>query len=82
MLMGECTVKGLSALGNNYRFKDINLSECVTISDLGLQKFAQQCKEIERLNLSHCQVRDIATCVQLTVLGLPLWLSRYSHFPL
>ena len=50
------TLQGLSSIGNNVRLKDVSLSECVNITDLGLQKFAQQCVEIERLDLSHCQV--------------------------
>ena len=48
--------QGLSSLGNNFRLKDLNLSECTAITDLGLQKFAQQCREIERLDISHCMV--------------------------
>ena len=48
--------QGLSALGNNSRLKDVTLSECANITDLGLQKFAQQCKDIERLDISHCMV--------------------------
>ena len=54
--MDNVTIQGLSSLGNNIRLKDVNLSECSAITDLGLQKFAQQCTEIERLDLSHCQV--------------------------
>ena len=34
----------------------MTLSECANITDLGLQKFAQQCKDIERLDISHCMV--------------------------
>ena len=49
-------LQGLSALGNNSTLKDVNLSECANITDLGLQKFAQQCKDIERLDISHCMV--------------------------
>ena len=48
--------QGLSALGNNSGLRDVVLSESASITDLGLQKFAQQCKEIERLDLSHCMV--------------------------
>ncbi len=69
--------QGLSALGNNIRFKDVSLSECVGITDLGLQKFAQQCPEIERLDLSHCQlitdgaIKNVAFCCRmLTYLNL------------
>lgn len=48
--------QSLSLLGNNYRLRDVTLSECIDITDLGLEKFTQQCKEIERLDLSHCWV--------------------------
>ena len=51
-----CVWQELTTLGNNYRFRELVLSECTSISDLGLQKFAQQCSNIERLDLSHCQV--------------------------
>lgn len=53
----NCGDGGLSSLGNNSRLRDVTLSECANITDLGLQKFAQQCKNIERLDLSHCMVR-------------------------
>ena len=52
----NCGDQGLSALGNNTRLRDVCLSECMNITDLGLQKFAQQCHEIQRLDLSHCMV--------------------------
>jgi len=67
----NCGDQGLSALGNQSRRdvtlsecanitdlsrRDVTLSECANITDLGLQKFAQQCKNIERLDLSHCMV--------------------------
>lgn len=52
-----CGDQGLSALGNNTRFKDVTLAECHKVTDLGLQKFAQQCKDINRLSLAHCKVR-------------------------
>jgi len=54
-----CGDQGLSALGNNSRFRDVTLSECHKITDLGLQKFAQQCKDVNRLNLSHCKVKPL-----------------------
>lgn len=53
-----CGDQGLSALGNNTRFKDVTLAECHKITDLGLQKFSQQCKDINRLNLAHCWVTN------------------------
>lgn len=54
----NCGDQGLSALGNASR-RDVTLSECANITDLGLQKFAQQCKNIERLDLSHCMVKNL-----------------------
>jgi len=56
MSLNKNVFQGLSALGNNPRLKDVTLSECTAITDLGLQKFTQQCKEIDRLDLSHCIV--------------------------
>ena len=47
----------MSALGNNTNLRDVNISQCENITDLGLQKFAQQCVWIERLDISHCPVR-------------------------
>ncbi|ELT90873.1 hypothetical protein CAPTEDRAFT_165456 [Capitella teleta] len=67
----NCGDAGLSSLGNNIRLKDVNLSECSAITDLGLQKFAQQCTEIERLDLSHCQmitdgaIKNLAFCCRM-----------------
>ncbi|XP_076469222.1 F-box and leucine-rich repeat protein 13-like isoform X1 [Babylonia areolata] len=73
----NCGDQGLSALGNNTRLRDVCLSECMNITDLGLQKFAQQCQEIERLDLSHCMqltdgaIKNLAFCCRmLTVLNL------------
>lgn len=73
----NCGDQGLSALGNNSRLRDVVLSESSNITDLGLQKFAQQCKEIERLDLSHCMnltdgaIKNLAFCCRmLTVLNL------------
>lgn len=73
----NCGDTGLSALGNNSRLRDVTLSECANITDLGLQKFAQQCKNIERLDLSHCMqitdgaIKNLAFCCRmLNVLNL------------
>lgn len=67
----NCGDNGLSALGNNTRLKDVTLSECTSITDLGLQKFTQQCKDIERLDLSHCvgitdgAIKNLAFCCRM-----------------
>ncbi|XP_033647170.1 dynein regulatory complex subunit 6-like isoform X3 [Asterias rubens] len=71
------TDTGLGALGNNPRLRDVTLSECYQITDLGVQKFAQQCKDLERLDLSHCTqltdgaIKNLAFCCRrLTVLNI------------
>ncbi|XP_074644631.1 F-box and leucine-rich repeat protein 13-like isoform X2 [Tubulanus polymorphus] len=67
----NCGDQALSSLGNNLRFKDVTLAECTSITDLGLQKFAQQCREIERLDLSHCAqltdgaIKNLAFCCRM-----------------
>ncbi|XP_059176773.1 F-box and leucine-rich repeat protein 13-like [Physella acuta] len=73
----NCGDQGLSALGHNPRLRDIVLSESSSITDLGLQKFAQQSKDIERLDLSHCMnltdgaIKNLAFCCRMiTVLNL------------
>lgn len=52
----SCPSQSLSALGGNHRLREIVLSGCENITDLGLQKFAQQCRDIERLDISFCHV--------------------------
>lgn len=52
-------VQGLSALGNITRLRDLNLTDCAQITDLGLQKFSQQCTELERIDLSYCYVSKL-----------------------
>ncbi|XP_041348601.1 dynein regulatory complex subunit 6-like isoform X2 [Gigantopelta aegis] len=73
----NCGDQGLSALGNNVRLRDVTLSECGNITDLGLQKFAQQCREVQRLDISHCMnitdgaIKNLAFCCRmLTVLNV------------
>lgn len=77
----NCGDQGLSALGNSSR-RDVTLSECASITDLGLQKFAQQCKNIERLDLSHCMVskRLIDQTIELQMTLSSLY--AYKVFPL
>ncbi|XP_067934698.1 F-box and leucine-rich repeat protein 13-like isoform X2 [Watersipora subatra] len=66
-----CGDQGLSALGNNTRFRDVTLADCNKVTDLGLQKFAQQCKDINRLSLAHCRnltdgaIKNLAFCCRL-----------------
>ena len=67
----NCGDQGLSALGNNTRFRDVTLSECAAITDLGMQKFSQQCTGLQRLDLSHCQhvtdgaIKNLAFCCRM-----------------
>uniref|UniRef100_M3XLI2 F-box domain-containing protein n=1 Tax=Latimeria chalumnae TaxID=7897 RepID=M3XLI2_LATCH len=46
--------QGLSSLGNSGRIITLSLSECPGITNLGLQKFCQQTKELDYLDVSHC----------------------------
>ncbi|XP_050412952.2 dynein regulatory complex subunit 6-like isoform X2 [Patella vulgata] len=67
----NCGDQGLAALGNNIRLRDVCLSDCAGITDLGLQKFAQQCREIQRLDISHCvhitdgAIKNLAFCCRM-----------------
>ncbi|XP_783241.3 dynein regulatory complex subunit 6 isoform X2 [Strongylocentrotus purpuratus] len=62
------TDTGLGALGNCYHLRDVVLSECHQITDLGIQKFAQQCRDLDRLDISHClqltdqAIKNLAFC--------------------
>ena len=48
---------GIVALGNNPNFRDLNISECCGVTDIGLQKLFPQIKGLENLDLSHLNVR-------------------------
>lgn len=67
----NCGDQSLSSIGNASRLKDLTVSECYGITDLGLQKFAKQCEGIERLDLSHCMqitdaaIKNLAFCCRL-----------------
>ncbi|XP_071498794.1 F-box and leucine-rich repeat protein 13-like [Diadema antillarum] len=62
------TDTGLGALGNCYHLRDVVLSECHQITDLGIQKFVQQCRDLDRLDISHCMqltdgaIKNLAFC--------------------
>ena len=47
--------QGLAAVGRARRLRELVVSECVGITDVGVQKFAQQCKQIEALDISLCK---------------------------
>ncbi|EDV25333.1 uncharacterized protein TRIADDRAFT_24633, partial [Trichoplax adhaerens] len=63
--------QGLMALGNNSKFRKIDLAECSTISDFGVQVMCQHCRDLLSLDLSHCvlitdnAVKSIAFCCRL-----------------
>ncbi|XP_078000896.1 F-box and leucine-rich repeat protein 13-like isoform X1 [Glandiceps talaboti] len=68
---------GLASLGGNARLLDVTIAECYQITDLGIQKFAQQCRDLERLDVSHCSaltdsaIKNLAFCCRrLVVLNL------------
>eukprot|EP00079_Xenopus_tropicalis_P023226 XP_012815465.1 PREDICTED: F-box/LRR-repeat protein 13 isoform X2 [Xenopus tropicalis] len=65
------TDQGLSALGAHSTIKELSVSECFGISDIGIQKFCQQSRDLEQLDLSHCSqvtnntVKTVAFCCKL-----------------
>ncbi|XP_063304225.1 F-box and leucine-rich repeat protein 13 [Pelobates fuscus] len=65
------TDQGLSALGANSKIKELGVSECVGISDIGIQKFCQQSKDLEQLDISHClhvtnsTVKSVTFCCKM-----------------
>ncbi|XP_069085784.1 F-box and leucine-rich repeat protein 13 [Pleurodeles waltl] len=73
--------QGLAALGANSNLKELIVSECLGITDIGIQKFCQQAKDVERLDISHClqitnqTLKTLAFCchfiTSLNVAGCP-----------
>lgn len=71
--LSGCNIQdqGVAALGNNPRFRDITLAECPNITDLGLQKMCQQCRQLENFNVSRCRgltdnaIKNLAFCCRL-----------------
>ncbi|XP_053320247.1 dynein regulatory complex subunit 6 [Spea bombifrons] len=65
------TDQGLAALGANSKIKELAVSECMGISDIGIQKFCQQSKDLELLDISHClqvtnnTVKSLAFCCKM-----------------
>ncbi|XP_030072401.1 F-box and leucine-rich repeat protein 13 [Microcaecilia unicolor] len=69
--------QGLAALGTRGKIKELIVSECLGITDMGMKKFCQQVKELEQLDVSHClkvtnrSMKTVAFCCQkLTALGI------------
>ncbi|KAG7455839.1 hypothetical protein MATL_G00245230 [Megalops atlanticus] len=46
--------QSLTALGNNPGLKKLNLSECLWITDIGIEKFCRQVRGLEHMAVSHC----------------------------
>ncbi|XP_053572511.1 dynein regulatory complex subunit 6 [Bombina bombina] len=75
------TDQGLSVLGANSKIKELIVSECPGISDIGIQKFCQQSRDLEQLDISHClqvtnnTVETLAFCCKtitsLSIAGCP-----------
>eukprot|EP00116_Pleurobrachia_bachei_P019135 sb/3479397/ len=62
--LSGCAVgdSGLASLGNNPNFRDISLSECNLITDVGIQKMTSRLLLLETLDISYCvNVTDYAT---------------------
>ncbi|MBN3298363.1 DRC6 protein, partial [Amia calva] len=46
--------QGLVALGNNTAIRKLTISECLCITDIGIEKFCKQVRDLEHLDVSHC----------------------------
>eukprot|EP00118_Oscarella_pearsei_P012154 m.86967 g.86967 ORF g.86967 m.86967 type:complete len:805 (+) comp36521_c0_seq1:152-2566(+) len=64
--------QALAALGqNSLNLKDLNISECVQITDMGLQKFCTNCQNLESLDISNCYnltdgaIQTVAFCCRM-----------------
>eukprot|EP00794_Sanderia_malayensis_P006047 gene6047-6749_t len=68
--LSGCLVQdqGIAALGNNTRFKDIVISGCSSITDIGIQKLVQQTRSLENFDVSDCKlisdhaIKSLAFC--------------------
>ncbi|XP_075455745.1 F-box and leucine-rich repeat protein 13 isoform X2 [Ascaphus truei] len=75
------TDQGLLALGTHSTMKELIVSECLGISDIGIQKFCQHSKGLEQLDISHGlqvtnhTVKTLAFCCKmltsLSIAGCP-----------
>ncbi|XP_073475702.1 F-box and leucine-rich repeat protein 13 [Aquarana catesbeiana] len=65
------TDQGLTALAAQSKIKELSISECLGISDIGIQKFCHQSKDLELLDISHClqvtnnTVKTVAFCCKM-----------------
>lgn len=65
------TDQGLTALGAQSKIRELSVSECQGITDIGIQKFCHQSRDLEVLDISHClqvtnnTVKTIAFCCKM-----------------
>ncbi|XP_066448080.1 F-box and leucine-rich repeat protein 13 isoform X2 [Eleutherodactylus coqui] len=65
------TDQGLTALGAQSKIRELSVSECLGITDIGIQKFCHQSRDLEALDISHClqvtnsTVKTIAFCCKM-----------------
>ncbi|KAM4037567.1 F-box and leucine-rich repeat protein 13 isoform 1-T1 [Anomaloglossus baeobatrachus] len=65
------TDQGLMALGAQSKIRELSVSECLGVTDIGIQKFCHQSKDLEVLDISHClqvtnnTVKTIAFCCKM-----------------
>ncbi|XP_069621221.1 F-box and leucine-rich repeat protein 13 [Ranitomeya imitator] len=65
------TDQGLMALGAQSKIRELCVSECLGVTDIGIQKFCHQSKDLEVLDISHClqvtnnTVKTIAFCCKM-----------------
>ncbi|XP_043944447.1 dynein regulatory complex subunit 6 [Protopterus annectens] len=63
--------QSLAVIGSNTGIKELTLSECPGITDMGIQKFCTQVKGLEHLDISHCfcltnqSLKTLAFCCHL-----------------
>ncbi|XP_073508371.1 F-box and leucine-rich repeat protein 13 isoform X2 [Phyllobates terribilis] len=65
------TDQGLMALGAQSKIRELSVSECLGVTDIGIQKFCHQSKDLEVLDISHClqvtnnTIKTIAFCCKM-----------------
>ncbi|XP_063783067.1 F-box and leucine-rich repeat protein 13 isoform X2 [Pseudophryne corroboree] len=65
------TDRGLTALGLQSKIRELSVSECLGITDIGIQKFCHQSRDLELLDISHClqatnnTLKTIAFCCKM-----------------
>ncbi|KAG8577140.1 hypothetical protein GDO81_010077 [Engystomops pustulosus] len=65
------TDQGLTALGSQSKIKELSISECLGITDIGIQRFCHQSRDLEVLDISHClqvtnnTLKTIAFCCKM-----------------